>query len=204
MKVADVAGLEPASMAILEGNDGTVESSLATKFFDDQLPGMTKPEVLTTQGPVLLLQQREEVAHQTENDEFYLLDDPKVHGKSKMNKAFCAPKDITFCPPIALASAFRFGFASDADTDTSTGRELSIKRAPDNGGDVVFKNLSELEASFSDESLHPGDFKAAATTIMMEVLDKLAAAIKADGDANKASKTLKALAKKLAKNKGKK
>jgi hypothetical protein len=41
MKVADVAGLEPASMTILEGNDGAVESSLVTKFFDEKLPGMT-------------------------------------------------------------------------------------------------------------------------------------------------------------------
>jgi tyrosyl-tRNA synthetase len=86
MKVADVAGLEPASMAILEGNDGTVESSLVTKFFDEKLPGMTKPEVLTTQGPVLLLQQKEEVAHQTENDEFYLLDDPKVRWTDGIGK----------------------------------------------------------------------------------------------------------------------
>jgi hypothetical protein len=85
MKVADVAGLEPASMAILEGNDGTVESSLVTKFFDEKLPGMTKPEVLTTQGPVLLLQQKEEVAHQTDNDEFYLLDDPKVRCLKRWN-----------------------------------------------------------------------------------------------------------------------
>ena len=115
-----------------------------------------------------------------------------------MKKAFCEPKNVTFCPPIALASAFQFGFASDA-----TG-ELSIKRSPENGGDIIFKNRSELEASFSDESLHPGDLKAAASTIMVEVLDKLATAIKADGDATKASKALKALAKKLAKNKGKK
>ena len=39
---------------------------------------------------------------------------------------------------------------------------------------------------------------------LLSFLDKLSTAIKADGDATKASKALKALAKKLAKFKGKK
>jgi tyrosyl-tRNA synthetase len=115
-----------------------------------------------------------------------------------MKKAFCEPKNIEYCPPISVASAFCFGFQPDA-----TG-ELTIKRSPDNGGDAVFKNRAELEASFADENLHPGDLKASAQHFMMETLEQLAGAIKADGDATKASKSLKALAKKLAKSKGKK
>jgi hypothetical protein len=113
-----------------------------------------------------------------------------------MKKAFCEPKNIGFCPPISVASAFAFGL----DPANSTG-ELKISRSPDNGGDVVFKNRSELEASFADESLHPGDLKTAATTLMVATLEKLASGIKANGDATKAAKTLKAAAKKLAKKK---
>ena len=112
-----------------------------------------------------------------------------------MKKAFCEPKNITFCPPIALASAFAFGFTEDA-----TG-ELKISRSPENGGDVVFTKRAEIEASFADESLHPGDLKAAASALMVSTLEKLSGAIKADGDATKAGKSLKALAKKLAKKK---
>lgn len=120
----------------------------------------------------------------------------QVHGKSKMKKAFCEPKNISFCPPINVASAFAFGL----DPVNSTG-ELTISRSPENGGNVVFKSRSELEANFADESLHPGDLKAAATMLMVSTLEKLAAGIKADGDSTKAAKTLKATAKKLAKKK---
>lgn len=120
----------------------------------------------------------------------------QVHGKAKMKKAFCEPKNVSFCPPISLASAFAFGF----DPVNSTG-EFKISRSPENGGEVVFKTRSELEASFADESLHPGDLKAAATALMVSTLEKLAAGIKADGEATKGAKTLKATAKKLAQKK---
>merc|ERR1712238_371953 len=112
-----------------------------------------------------------------------------VNGKSKMKKAFCEPKNIDFCPPISIASAFAFG-----DEAHSTG-EMIISRSPENGGDAVFKNRSELEAAFADESLHPGDLKAFASSTMVSMLDTLAKAIKADGDSTKAGKTLKATAK---------
>lgn len=113
-----------------------------------------------------------------------------------MKKAFCEPKNISFCPPINVASVFAFG----VDPVTNVG-EFTIPRSSENGGDVVFKNRSELEASFADESLHPGDLKAAATNLMVSTLEKLAGGIKADGDATKAAKTLKAMEKKLAKKK---
>ena len=113
-----------------------------------------------------------------------------------MKKAFCEPKNIRFCPPISLASAFTFDFA---DSDG----KLTIKRSADNGGDVVFETKSDLEASFTDESLHPGDLKAATSQIMVAILDKISAGIKGDSEATKASKALKAIAKKLSK-KGKK
>lgn len=108
-----------------------------------------------------------------------------------MKKAFCEPKNITFCPPIALATTF--GIKSSG--------ELTIQRSEENGGNIVFTKREEIEASFTDESLHPGDLKAAVSLLMVTTLEKLSAAIKADPDAQKASKALKALAKKLAKGK---
>jgi hypothetical protein len=113
-----------------------------------------------------------------------------------MKKAFCEPKNTGFCPPISVASAFTFGL----DPVNSIG-EFTISRSSENGGDIVFKNRSELEACFADESLHPGDLKAAATTLMVSTLEKLAGGIKADHDATKAAKTLKAMEKKLTKKK---
>lgn len=203
MMVGDVAGVEPKSVALLEGGNNlyadaaAIGSKMITEFFAEKLVSLVQPQVATGAGPSMLLQRRELEAHKTENDEYYLLDDPKVNGKSKMKKAFCEPKNIEFCPPINVASAFAFGLEPDSKG------ELTISRSPENGGDAVFKNRSELEAAFADESLHPGDLKAFASATMVATLDKLSAAIKADGDATKAGKALKALAKKLAKKKKK-
>lgn len=199
MKVADVAGVEPASVGLLvrpnEESTSAIESKLITEFFREKLPKLTQPTVSTGSGPNVLLQQREHEAFKTENDEYYLLDDPKVHGKSKMKKAFCEPKNTKFCPPISLASVLAFGLDVD-----STG-EFTICRSAENGGDMTFKCRAELEASFGDESLHPGDLKAAATKLIVASLEDLAARIKKDDDSNKAAKVLKALHKKIAKKK---
>lgn len=203
MMVGDVAGVEPKTVALLEGGnnlhaDGAaIGSTMITEFFKEKLVSLVQPKVTTGAGPDMLLQRRELEAHKTDNDEYYLLDDPKVNGKSKMKKAFCEPKNIGYCPPINVASAFAFGLETD-----SVG-EMIISRTPENGGDAVFKNRSELEAAFADESLHPGDLKAFASSTMVATLEKLSAAIKADGDSTKAGKTLKAMAKKLAKQKKK-
>jgi len=197
MQVADIAGVEPASLSFVDGdNTAPIVSSMVGSFFKEKLPALSAPKVNNVATMNLLLYQRESDAHKTENDEYFLLDDPKVHGKSKMKKAFCEPKNTEFCPPISLASAFTFGFAD------SSGK-LTVKRSDENGGDIVFDNKRDLEANFADESLHPGDLKAATSQIMVGILDKISAGIKADPETTKCSKALKAMAKKLAK-KGKK
>ena len=84
MMVADVAGVEPKSLALLEnGNNihadaAAIGSKMVSEFFEEKLVSLVKPTVTTGKGPELLLQRRELEAHKTENDEYYLLDDPKV------------------------------------------------------------------------------------------------------------------------------
>ncbi len=123
-----------------------------------------------------------------------------MHGKSKLKKAFCEPGNILFCPPISVATALCFGHP------VSSNDGLIIHRSAENGGDVIFKTRDELEAAFvqGDQVLHPGDLKGAVIPIVVSTLEKLANEFKADGEIMKAGKTLKVLAKKLAKNKNKK
>mmetsp|Transcript_37475 Transcript_37475/g.76419 ORF Transcript_37475/g.76419 Transcript_37475/m.76419 type:complete len:680 (-) Transcript_37475:197-2236(-) len=191
MRVADVMGLEAASVAAgPEGDpDANVVSDLTEQHLSEQ--GLNVPAMVRGSAPSLLLQDREDEAHRTENDEYYLLDDPKVHGKSKMKKAFCEPGNVGFCPPIALASVF--GFAG--------GESVVIKRSEENGGDVTYTDREGMERDFGSGALHPGDLKGTASGIMVGVLDKLAGAIKADGEVTKASKALKAFEKKMSKKK---
>ena len=121
----------------------------------------------------------------------------QVHGKSKMKKAFCEPGNVSFCPPISVATAFTFGLSEKSEG------VLKILRSEENGGNVVFKNRVDIEAAFvqGEHVLHPGDLKETVTTIVIDILEKLSMAMKADGDVTKACNTLKALAKKHAKKK---
>lgn len=84
MMVADVAGVEPKSVALLEGDRNgqddaaAIGSKMITEFFQEKLVSLVEPKVSTGAGPNMLLQRRELEAHKTDNDEYYLLDDPKV------------------------------------------------------------------------------------------------------------------------------
>jgi tyrosyl-tRNA synthetase len=115
----------------------------------------------------------------------------QVHGKSKMKKAFCEPGNISFCPPITLAATFSLGEGNEGS--------FLVHRSAENGGDRLYETSSELEKEFADGTLHPGDLKAATTALMFGILEKVAAGIKVDAEALKASKTMKAFQKKMAK-----
>jgi len=81
MRVADVAGIDPASLALSEreGSVSELERGLVTKFYQAKLAGMTEPEITLKSGRTIRLQQeRESEALKTENDEYFILDDPKV------------------------------------------------------------------------------------------------------------------------------
>jgi tyrosyl-tRNA synthetase len=193
MQVGDVAGIEPASLALLDRDDGAANPALrgmVPEFYERHLPGTAAPEITAAPSTSVRLQpERESQALVTENDEYFLLDDPKVHGKAKLKKAFCEPQNTAFCPPIDLAVAFAMRPA------------LTVERSPENGGAVQYSSRAQLEADFASGALHPGDLKASVSGTMVQVLSDVAAAIKSDAAAAKAAKELKAFEKKLQKKK---
>jgi len=182
----------------------SVEATLIEEFYSIKLSHSSLQSILpvptithNTSSPNLALQQpRESIAHKQEIDEYFLTDDPKVNGKSKMKKAFCEPGNIDFCPPIALLTYF-------GGLDSGAGKGVTISRSPENGGDVTYTSKSQVEADFESGALHPGDLKGCISTIMVEVLTKTSEAIKKDGSAAKGVKALKAWEKKMSKQKKK-
>ncbi len=113
-----------------------------------------------------------------------------------MKKAFCEPGNVEFCPPITLCSAFVFSKVIPSGA-------LLVQRTEENGGNVTYTNREDLERDFSSGALHPGDLKATASNVMVEILEMISKALQQDDKANKAVKAVKAFAKKNAK-KGKK
>lgn len=80
MQVADIAGVDPQTVALCDTIDSRGQGSLVQRFYVDQLPGMNAPEIAFVNGIVVRLQpERESEALKTENDEYFLLDDPKVN-----------------------------------------------------------------------------------------------------------------------------
>mmetsp|Transcript_22662 Transcript_22662/g.29060 ORF Transcript_22662/g.29060 Transcript_22662/m.29060 type:complete len:241 (-) Transcript_22662:125-847(-) len=226
MLIADILAVNPKSIALdaadvagdsvtdgvanmkIEGDNAaqSVEGHLIQQFYAAKLshPSLAStlaPPSIThltkSTAPKLALQPpRESAAHKTEFDEYFLADDPKVHGKSKMKKAFCEPGNVDFCPPIELLAYFG-GMA------TGGGGGVTISRSEENGGNVTYTAKEDLLKDFASGALHPGDLKGAVSAIMVEVLTKLSAGIKADGAAAKGVKALKAFEKKMAKQKKK-
>ena len=133
-------------MSIKEGN-GTaaqsVEAHLINRFYSTKssypelasvlaVPRISHIGGTSAEGVRLGLQPPCKLAaHRTEFDEYFAMDDVKVHGKSKMKRAFCKPGNVGFCPLIKLLAYF--GGLDDGMADGESG-EVTISQSPDNGG----------------------------------------------------------------------
>ena len=81
MKVADLLALAPTSVCFsASSDDDMVEASLVDSYF--KASGIKVPTMQKKDAPSLLLFKRENEAHKTPNDEYYITDDPKVRYRS--------------------------------------------------------------------------------------------------------------------------
>ncbi|GMH86827.1 hypothetical protein TrST_g12239 [Triparma strigata] len=190
MRVADCISLNSKTISFMaQDKMSEIEASIIKKYFDE-IP-LDAPDLSPCTGTNVALSQNDGV-HATENSEYFLLDDPKVHGKLKLKKSFCEPGNVEFCPPISIASFFALQLGE---------KKLEIKRSPENGGDVDYTSEATIKEEFLSGKLHPGDLKAAVTAIMVDVLTKLTAGAKGDAAWKKSAAALKADIKKQAKKK---
>ena len=110
-----------------------------------------------------------------------------------MNKSFAEERNLDFCPAINIASVFVFGVNGYQAGNGS----LVLQRSDENGGNKTYHSIQDLQDDYREGLLHPGDLKKGAMiAIVVEILEKLSNAIKADKAATQAVKTLKALLKK--------
>jgi hypothetical protein len=112
-----------------------------------------------------------------------------------MNKSFAEEQNIDYCPALNIASMFVFG-EHGYQGSTVTG-SLVVQRSEENGGIKTYTSIQDVRTDYHDGSLHPGDLKKhAMISIVVDILDKLSNAIKADKDATQAVKSIKSLLKK--------
>lgn len=221
MLVGDVAGVEPASMSLLD-RDGSaaVAQRMVAEFYRHQLAGMAAPDLAVAAPPSIRLQPvRESQALVTDNDEYFVLDDPKVRSLLSWHRLvpfeyrrfvrlahqrlenLCHSHQQhgktklkkAFCEPQNTA----FCPPIDLATVFAMRPAMVVERSADNGGNAEYASREQLEADFASGALHPGDLKASVSNAMVQVLTSVAAAFKSDPVATKAAKELKAFEKKV-------
>lgn len=96
-----------------------------------------------------------------------LLDSP-ANLKKKLKKAFCEPGNITDNGLLSFVKHVLFSLFKD-------GEGFFVARRPENGGDIIYKTYQELETSFANQDLHPGDFKQAVEAYINKLLEPIRA-----------------------------
>ena len=195
MRVADAIAMSPRSIGFAEDGRwaGKIEANLVGRYYSEaNIPLETPVLIPASSSNDLTLQDLSDEAHATENARYYLLDDPKVHGKAKIKKAFAEPGNVKFCPVIDLADFFALKFGQG---------KLCIQRSEENGGNIDYNSVGDIKRDFESGKLHPGDLKAAVTTVMVDLFTRFVSAQKADKELLSATKTLKQLNKKNSKKK---
>lgn len=113
-------------------------------IFTDRSPGLQKGRSMAASEPETTIQ----------------LHDSEELIKEKITKAYCPPKIIEENPIIEILRYFvmpRY-------------KEIVIERPVKFGGDITFKNYSDLEKEYVAGKLHPQDLKNAAIKYLIEVL----------------------------------
>uniref|UniRef100_A0A914LFS1 Tyrosine--tRNA ligase n=1 Tax=Meloidogyne incognita TaxID=6306 RepID=A0A914LFS1_MELIC len=93
--------------------------------------------------------------------------------RQKIGKSFCEPGNLDKNVALELCKKIVFPFADYLKwrekyiVGGDEFKDLTIKRSPENGGNLIVKNYQELESLFLSLNLHPADLKA----FLVEQLD---------------------------------
>ncbi|AKB86015.1 tyrosine--tRNA ligase [Methanococcoides methylutens] len=123
------------------------------------LPGLGFKAPLCIHTPILLGLDGSKMASSSGN--YISVDDDAASINKKLKKAFCPAGVVEDNPVMAL---FKYHIMPRYD-------EIVFERPEKFGGDLVCKSYEELEAVFSDETLHPMDLKNGAAKYINEILD---------------------------------
>lgn len=100
-----------------------------------------------------------------EDSKIDLLDSP-ADVKKKLKKAFCEPGNIADNGLLSFVKYVLFSLFKENEG-------FVVKRKPENGGDITYNTYQELETSFANQELHPGDFKLAVEAYINKLLEPI-------------------------------
>lgn len=100
-----------------------------------------------------------------EDSKIDLVDSP-ANIKKKLKRAFCEPGNIQDNGILSFVKHVLFSLFKENEG-------FEVLRKEENGGNVKYLKYEDLEKSFANEELHPGDLKAAVEIYINKLLDPI-------------------------------
>jgi tyrosyl-tRNA synthetase len=107
------------------------------------------------------LKEGQEKMSKSDPDSAIFMEDTVEDVKRKIKRAYCPPGIVDKNPCLDWLKHIVFGKLS----------VWSIKRSPENGGDMTYTSFEDVAADFVSGKLHPGDLKAGLTDTINEFLE---------------------------------
>eukprot|EP01017_Pseudomicrothorax_dubius_P006869 TRINITY_DN12042_c0_g1_i2.p1 TRINITY_DN12042_c0_g1~~TRINITY_DN12042_c0_g1_i2.p1 ORF type:complete len:282 (-),score=114.11 TRINITY_DN12042_c0_g1_i2:48-833(-) len=155
------------------GMDQRKVNMLAREYCDDI--GVKEKPIILSHHMLLGLKEGQEKASKSDPDSAIFMEDDEKAVKDKVKKAFCPPGVVEKNPVLQYTKFIIFGYF----------KELTIKRKPENGGDVTYSTYEDLEKDFASEKLHPGDLKPAVSDAINRIIQPVRDHFNRDPEAKK-------------------
>ncbi|KAK7108880.1 tyrosine--tRNA ligase, cytoplasmic-like [Littorina saxatilis] len=133
---------------------GGVDQRKIFTFAEKYLPHLGYQKRIHLMNPMVPGLTGTKMSSSDEDSKIDLLDSP-AQVKKKLKKAFCEPGNVADNGVLSFCKHVLFPLR------VVDGKEFTVKRAPDNGGDLRFSKFEDLEQTFAKEELHPADLKSA-------------------------------------------
>ncbi|XP_076466905.1 tyrosine--tRNA ligase, cytoplasmic-like [Babylonia areolata] len=131
---------------------GGVDQRKIFTFSEKYMPHLGYAKRIHLMNPMVPGLTGTKMSSSEEDSKIDLLDSP-AQLKKKLKKAFCEPGNVEDNGVLSFCKHVLFPLRGD--------KHFTVKRAPENGGDVRFNAYEELEQAFGKQELHPADLKSA-------------------------------------------
>lgn len=145
---------------------GGVDQRKIFTFAEKYLPQLGYAKRIHLMNPMVPGLTGAKMSSSEEDSKIDLLDDEKSV-KKKISKAFCEEGNISENGVLSFCKFVLFPVI-----DMKGIKGLSISRSEENGGDVMFETYQDLENTFAERKLHPGDLKSSVSSFISNELLK--------------------------------
>ncbi|XP_035207785.1 tyrosine--tRNA ligase, cytoplasmic-like [Stegodyphus dumicola] len=143
---------------------GGVDQRKIFTFSEKYLPQLGYSKRIHLMNPMVPGLTGGKMSSSLEDSKIDLLDSPATV-KKKLKKAFCEPGNLEENGVLAFVKYVLLPLFKNED--------FTVQRSEENGGNIVYKDYTSLEADFRSLTLHPGDLKAAVESYLNRLLDPI-------------------------------